>query len=534
MSATRKFSSTKMPPVTAYGLKKDRLALLDDIINILKDERLKLSSSCISRLEDCLMAKLEPTLIPHDHDDPNRAINMARSARLQKPKVQLGLTRIEKRTTTSKHTAKSHRRPDFIPHVRFGTFGGTRNVHESFMDCEFIRPDGAPDDDEDPAVAAVEKKRLEASDKLSSNVFGHNGGPRNIHESFVAGPNIAFQHKLTEAVRLRARMSKDTKPNKPFHLPITTLQERYLRTPLGMRRHIFLLPQHHPGFRKDAPQCGSICPIDIKEGGCLVFEGKMSVQYQVSGFAPAARSPKEAEQAPSVPASKTSNKVIEQGTRAGYQPEDISASEDVVAASPELTVIKVDHKIVQKTDAGDDTDVALQDTPESTLSQYQEALTQFQGPSTGSQDALNQAQISAVIQTIDPKDLFQPPPPAVPGRKKRTSKAPKKVSAVEINPRRSSRLAEKPKPAMQAPKKAKAAKSPAPQVLKPNAKRGRVDDQENDKEGGEERGGDGIRNKRILSRAVVEKQREARGKETTKRSGGCERDWRTAWERRGV
>ncbi|CAN9090272.1 unnamed protein product [Alternaria alternata] len=144
--------------MAVYVLKKDRLALLDDITNILKNERLMLSSRCIDRLGDCLMAKLEPTLIPHDRNDPDRAINMAQSARLRNIKAQ-GPYRIVKRTKTSKHTSELHQNSKVVRHVRLGRFAGSSDVHESRMDGEFIPLDGATnneDADEYKALAITE------------------------------------------------------------------------------------------------------------------------------------------------------------------------------------------------------------------------------------------------------------------------------------------------------------------------------------------------------------------------------------------
>jgi hypothetical protein len=83
------------------------------------------------------MAASEPVLTPHDRNDPDRAINMAQSARLRNIKAQ-GPYRIAKRTKASEYTSEPHRDSKVVPHVRLGQFGGSRDVYESPMDRESI------------------------------------------------------------------------------------------------------------------------------------------------------------------------------------------------------------------------------------------------------------------------------------------------------------------------------------------------------------------------------------------------------------
>ncbi|CAN9419232.1 unnamed protein product [Alternaria alternata] len=126
-------------------------------------------------------------------------------------------------------------------------------------------------------------------------------------------------------------------------------------------------------------------------------------------------------------------------------------------------------------------------------------------------------------------------------RQKRALKAPKKDAAVEINPRRSARLAAKPTPAS-ATTATKERQAPRPTaknvlllspVLDPGSKRGRKEDSEEEEEDDYEKEGyESGRKKKIVSKATVERQRETRGN-VTKR-GGNGPDRRTALERYGL
>ena len=97
---------------------------------------------------------------------------------------------------------------------------------------------------------------------------------------------------------------------------------------------------------------------------------------------------------------------------------------------------------------------------------------------------------------------------------------------MEINPRRSARLAAKPKPAC-ATTATKERQAPRPTaknvlllspVLERGSKRGRKDSEEEDEDDYEKEGYESGRKKEIVSNATVEKQRETRGN-TTKRGG---------------
>ena len=97
---------------------------------------------------------------------------------------------------------------------------------------------------------------------------------------------------------------------------------------------------------------------------------------------------------------------------------------------------------------------------------------------------------------------------------------------MEINPRRSARLAAKPKPAC-ATTATKERQAPRPTaknvlllypVLERGSKRGRKDSEEEEEDDYEKGGYESGRKKKIVSKATVERQRETRGN-TTKRGG---------------
>ncbi|RYO15751.1 hypothetical protein AA0111_g11600 [Alternaria arborescens] len=573
-----------MPPVTVYVLKKDRLALLDDITDILKNERLTLSSRCIDRLGDCLMAKLEPTLIPHDRNDPDRAINLAQSARLRNIKAQ-GPYRIVKRTKTSKHTSELHRNSKVVRHVRLGRFGGSSDVHESRMDGEFIPLDGATnneDADEYKALAITEagQHSVESRKVPSAVLHNHLDSPRDTQESFISGLDVALKNKLLGAARARA--PKKTKisaclTNRP------PSKRHTFEHPPGDTNSSFYFPNTAPAFSQMLPnvdQSAYSKPVEIKErADALVkdeplcntkndfptFDSKNPVRHQAHNF---------------VPALKISNKNLKLVDEAEYQPEDASVSVEIVVKSPELIFADTKDETTFQTQADNTIDVsktypdvkhastpspvaaititkdttatvipstlnssqsssvsmfpssvateqALQDTPDSTFfSQSQEVLIQPRG--------------HTITRIIDPKDR-QPPTSSMARRQKRPLKAPKKDAAVEINPRRSARLAAKPKLAS-ATTATKERQAPRPTaknvlllspVLNPGSKRGhKGDSEEEDEDDYEKEGYKSGRKKKIVSKATVERQRKTRGNATKR--GGNGPDGRTALESYGL
>lgn len=259
----------------------------------------------------------------------------------------------------------------------------------------------------------------------------------------------------------------------------------------------------------------------IATGDYLIFEDGKLVEYKATNL---------------VPAAKTRQNEVKQAPFTRYNPKHTFASFDSVmsnaVAEPEPetgpeTHPDVNHSpppipVIKITD--DDTAGGTQSSSGS--SHFQDSCQDTQEPQdtpdstyfSQSQDPFTQSQGRSGQQAIDPKDLLQPPAPAA--RKKKTTKALKKP--VEINPRRSARLAEKnPTPAPKAP-----APMAPPPVLNPSVKRDHGDDVEGEDE--DERGG---RNKKVVSKAAVEKQRETRRGETAKRGG---RDRRTELQRRGV
>ncbi|RII09728.1 hypothetical protein CUC08_Gglean005718 [Alternaria sp. MG1] len=479
-----------MPPVMAYVLKKDRLALLDDITDIFKNERLTLSSRCIDKLRDCLMAKLEPALIPHDRNDPDRAINMAQSARLRNIKAQ-GPCRIAKRTKASEYTSEPHRDSKVVPHVRFGQFGGSRDAYESPMDRESIHLNGATnskDRDEGKylAITEVGQHSFESRKMPSAVLHNHLNGPRDTQESFVSGLDIALEDKLLGAARARA--PKKTKISACLTNRPPSKRHTFEHPPEDTNSS-FYFPNTTPAFSQMLPnvdQSAYSKPVEMKErADALVkdvpifntkndfpaFDSKNLVRHQAHNV---------------VPAIEILKKNLELVDEAEYQPEDASVSGEIMVKSPELIFADTKDETTFQTRADNDIDVsktfpdvkhastpspvaaftitkdttatvisstlnsshsasvsmssssvateqALQDTPDSTFfSQSQEVLTQSRG--------------HTITRTIDPKDL-QPPTSSMARRQKRALKAPKKDAAVEINPRRSARLAAKPKPA---------------------------------------------------------------------------------------
>ncbi|KAL1799673.1 hypothetical protein ACET3X_000015 [Alternaria dauci] len=579
-------SRQKMAPVTVYVLKKDRMALLDDITDILKKERLILSSRCVDRLEDCLMAKLEPTLIPHDRNDPDRAINMAQSARLRKIKAQ-GPMRLEKRPTASNRITKSDRNTHSLPQSLFGHFGPPRNLHESFVDHRGKYPDSAPEsedgaEDEDEALAIVEaaKHRVESCDKPSTVSHNHFDQQFSVHKSMVSGINIASEDKISGAAGARASKKKTNTyltarpPSKRTafeHPPEDTTSSFYFpNTCLAFSQILPNVDQSAyskpADMKKRADALVKKEPVDFNKNDCPTFGSRESVHSQTSNVNPAPKTVKtEAKQVAAV----------------GHQPEGTLASVETVMTNPERTdVIAGDEKmdriqashgvdigmglagvknasphspILTITITEDTAAVAIPDTQNSTQSSsssvsqssFEHAQEQQDTPDTTflsqSQDALTKSQVPTMTQDIDLKDLLQPSNPSVAGRKKKALKASKEADPVEINPRRSARLADKPKPtstttATKAPKAPKSTAEDAlaqPPVLQSGRKRGRKDvGGQNESDGEEEEEYNGGRRKKVLSKPVVEKQRETWSKETKR--GGHGRDRRTALGRHGL
>ena len=425
------------------------------------------------------MAKLEPALIPHDRNDPDRAINMAQSARLRNIKAQ-GPCRIAKRTKASEYTSEPHRDSKVVPHVRFGQFGGSRDAYESPMDRESIHLNGATnskDRDEGKylAITEVGQHSFESRKMPSAVLHNHLNGPRDTQESFVSGLDIALEDKLLGAARARA--PKKTKISACLTDRPPSKRHTFEHPPEDTNSS-FYFPNTTPAFSQMLPnvdQSAYSKPVEMKErADALVkdaFDSKNLVRHQAHNV---------------VPALKISKKNLELVNEAEFQPEDASVSVEIVVKSPEHIFADTKDETTFQTQADNTIDVsktypdlkhdstsspvaaftitkdttatvisstlnsshsasvsmssssvateqALQDTPDSTFfSQSQEVLTQSRG--------------HTITRTIDPKDL-QPPTSSMARRQKRALKAPKKDAAVEINPRRSARLAAKPKPA---------------------------------------------------------------------------------------
>ncbi|RYO31802.1 hypothetical protein AA0113_g11802 [Alternaria arborescens] len=307
-------------------------------------------------------------------------------------------------------------------------------------------------------------------------------------------------------------------------------------------------------------------PIFNTKNDFPAFDSKNLVQHQAHNV---------------VPAIEISKKNLELVDEAEYQPEDASVSGEIMVKSPELIFADTEDETTFQTRADNDIDVsktypdvkhastpspvaaititkdttatvisstlnssqslgvsvfqssvateqALQDTTDSTFfSQSQQVLTRSRG--------------HTITRTINPEDLLQPPTPLIVRRQKRVLKAPKKDAAVEINPRRSARLAVKPKPASAttATKERQALRSTAKNVLllspvlNPGSERGRKDDsEEEDEDDYDKEGYDSGRRKKVVSKAAVERQRETRANATKRDSNA--RDGRTALECRGL
>jgi len=560
------------------------MALLDDITDILQNERLTLSSRCIDRLGDCLMAKLEPTLIPHDRNDPDRAMNMAQSARLRNIKAQ-GPYRIVKRTKTSKHTSELHQNSKVVRRVRLGRFGGSSDGDESRMNGEFIPLDGATnneDADEYKALAITEagQHSVESRKVPSAVLHNHLNVPRDTQESFISGLDITLKHRLLGAARARA--PKKTKISACLTDRPPSKRHTFEHPPEDTNSS-FYFPNTAPAFSQMLPsvdQSAYSKPVEMEErADALVkdeptfntkndfpaFDSKNLVRHQAHNV---------------VPALKISKKNLELVNEAEFQPEDASVSVEIVVKSPEHIFADTKDETTFQTQADNTIDVsktypdlkhdstsspvaaititkdttatvisstlnssqssgvsmfpssvateqALQDTPDSTFfSQSQEVLTQSLG--------------HTITRTIDPKDL-QPPTSSMARRQKRALKAPKKDAAVGINPRRSARLAAKPKLAS-ATTATKERQAPRPTaknvlllslVLNPGSKRRRKGAPEKeDEDDYEKEGYDSGRKKKVVSKVAVERQRESRGNATKR--GGDGRDRRTALERYGL
>ncbi|KAH8642578.1 hypothetical protein IG631_00041 [Alternaria alternata] len=530
------------------------------------------------------MAKLEPTLIPHDRNDPDRAMNMAQSARLRNIKAQ-GPYRVVKRTKTSKHTSELQQNSKVVRHVRLGRFGGSSDVHESRMDGEFIPLDGATnneDADEHKALAITEAEQHSVDPRTVPSAVLHNhlNGPRDTKESFISGLDVASKHKLLEAARARAPKKTNISTcltNRP-----PSKRHTFEHPPVDTSSSFYFL-HTAPAFSQMLPnvdQSAYSKPVEMKERADAFIKDEPIFNTKNDFPAFDSRNLNRNPAHGVVSALKISKKNLELADEAEYQPKDASVSVETVVKSPELIFADNKDETTFQTQADNTIDVsktypnvkhastpspvaaititkdttttvnystlnssqssgvsifpssvateqALQDTPDSTFfSQSQEVLTQSRG--------------HTITRTIDPKDL-QPPTSSMARRQKRALKAPKKDAAVEINPRRSARLAAKPKlaPATTATKERQAPRLTAKNilllspVLNPGSKRGRKEDsEEEDEDDYEKEGYESGRKKKIVSKATVERQRETRGNATKR--GGNGPDRRTALERYGL
>jgi hypothetical protein len=435
-------------------------------------------------------------------------------------------------------------------------------VNQSFIDRDFIPPDDPPkseNGDENETLAAVEaaRQRSESRDRPSTDTYNWFGGPRNINESFISPVSSIINTASADIPLTDVRASKNTKLYTSLAAKPPTKKQSFEHPPENVNGS-FYFPNTAPSFAELYPNVDQSAysrpremqeradaleddePIDITKGDHLIFEDGLLVDYTPSSL---------------VSATRTGQKELKQvSSTEVVQP--TFASADTVTANPDLTIHKSNNGTVNEIKSGDDinvsdkthpghrdvnhssqpiptitvTDPVVDSTQTSTntsnslgSSRFQSFLEKTQESQntpdstyfSQSQDALTQPQDTIGSQTIAPKDLLQPPVPAA--RNKKALKGSKKP--VEINPRRSARLAGK----TPAPAPAPASSAP-PSDLNSSAKRSRKDDvDDKDESGG--------RSKRVVSKADVERQRETRGKETAKRGG---RDRRTALQRRDV
>jgi hypothetical protein len=414
----------------------------------------------------------------------------------------------------------------------------------------------------------------------SAVLHNHLIGPRDTQESFISGLDIALKHKLLGAARARA--PKKIKISACLTNRPPSKRHTFEHPPEDTNSS-FYFPNTAPAFSQMLPnvdQSAYSKPVEMKERADALVKDEPVFNTKNDFPAFDSRNLDRNRAHDVVPALKISKKNLELADEAEHQPKDASVSVETVVKSPELIFADTKDETTFQTPADNTIDVsetypdfkhastpspvaaititkdttatvisstlnssqsssvsmfpssvaaeqALQDTPDSTFfSQSQEVLTQSWG--------------HTITRTIDPKDL-QPPTSSMVRRQKRALKAPKKDAAVEINPRRSARLAAKPTPAS-ATTATKERQAPRPTaknvlllspVLDPGSKRGRKEDSEEEEEDDYEKEGyESGRKKKIVSKATVERQRETRGN-VTKR-GGNGPDRRTALERYGL